>query len=126
MKRILLTVLAIMLCLTIFSGCNKDSVPGKSLPIILTIAETAPSCPAFESNCFYAFDAEGVLYRVLWTDFTDLNEKDTVVVDYSKKEKLNIPTDVTGGFHAKYEITAISIYSEEEWKAFEQSSSNED
>ena len=123
MKRILLTVLAITLCLTIFSGCNKDSVSDKS--IILTIAETEPSCPAFESNCFYAYDAEGVIYRVLWTNFTDLNEKDTVVVEYNKKEKLNISADITGGFHAKYEITAISIYSEEEWNAFEQNGANE-
>ena len=29
MKRILLTVLAIMLCLTIFSGCNSSSNDGK-------------------------------------------------------------------------------------------------
>lgn len=118
MKRILAIALTLIMLIASLTGCmasknpsgsEKQDPSGKSLPITLTIAETEPSCPAFESNCFYASDAEGILYRVLWTDFTNLNEKDTVVVDYSKKEELNIPADITGGFQAKYEITANSV-----------------
>ena len=110
MKRILAVTLTLVMLLAALTGCNASQKPsGSDLPITLTIAEAEPSCPAFESDCFYAFDAEGVLYRVLWTDFTNLNEKDTVVVEYSKKEELNIPADITGGFHAKYEIAANSV-----------------
>ena len=119
MKRILAIALSLIAVLAALTGCMASKNPsgkegeqnpsGSPSPIILTIAETEPSCPAFESDCFYAFDAERILYRVLWTDFTGLNEKDTVVVEYSKKEELNIPADLTGGFHAKYEITANNV-----------------
>ena len=114
MKRILAVTLTLVMLLTVLTGCNtgkegEQNPSGGHLPIILTIAETEPSCPAFESDCFYAFDTEGILYRVLWTDFTGLHEKDTVAVEYSKKEELNIPADLTGGFHAKYEITANNV-----------------
>ncbi len=119
MKRMLAVTLTLVMLLAALTGCMASKNPsgsegeqnpsGKPLTITLTIAETEPSCPAFEADCFYAFDAEGVLYRVLWTDFTDLNEKDTIVVEYSKIEELNIPADLTGGFHAKYEITANSV-----------------
>ena len=110
MKRILAIAITLVIVLAALTGCTASGNHlDKSLQITLTIAETLPSCPAFESDCFYAFDAEGVLYRVLWTDFTDLDEKDTVVIEYSKKEKLNISADLTGGFHAKYAITANSV-----------------
>ena len=119
MKRILAVTLTLVMLLAALTGCMASKNPsgkegeqnpsGGYLPIILTIAETEPSCPAFESDCFYAFDTEGILYRVLWTDFKGLHEKDTVAVEYSKKEELNIPADLTGGFHAKYEITATTV-----------------
>ena len=119
MKRILAITLTLIMLLAALTGCMASRKPsgdegeqnpsGGHLPIILTIAETEPSCPAFESDCFYAFDTEGILYRVLWTDFEGLHEKDTVAVEYSKKEELNIPADLTGGFHAKYEITANNV-----------------
>lgn len=119
MKRILAVTLTLVMLLAALTGCMASKNPsGKEgeqnpssghLPIILTIAETEPSCPAFESDCFYAFDTEGILYRVLWTNFEGLHEKDTVAVEYSKKEELNIPADLTGGFHAKYEITANNV-----------------
>ena len=119
MKRILAVTLTLVMLLAALTGCMASKKPsgkegeqnpsGGHLPIILTIAETEPSCPAFETDCFYAFDTEGILYRVLWTDFEGLHEKDTVAVEYSKKEELNIPADLTGGFHAKYEITANNV-----------------
>ena len=81
---------------------------------LLTIAETLPSCLAFEYKdekpyCFYAYDTEGHLYRVLWNDFTGLNEKDVVVVDHNddikKLEYVNPP----GGWTPKYEVTATEV-----------------
>lgn len=163
MKRILLTLLAIILCLMAFSGCDKecnhnwerignynestaqdkcskcgetrlytdpDIVSGKRLPIVMTIAETLPSCVAFEYKdgnpyCFYAYDDDGKLYRVLWNNFDGLNEKDRIVVDHNDNIVVLNYDEYPSGWTPQYEITAISIYSEEEWNAFEQNGANE-
>ena len=100
------------------SGIEGEQNPsGKRLPITLTIAETLPSCVAFEYKdekpyCFYAYDTEGHLYRVLWNDFTGLNENDVVVVDHNddirKVDEVNPP----GGWSAQYEVAAISVTKE--------------
>ena len=124
MKRMLAVTLTIVMLLAALTGCMASRKPsgdegeqnpsGKRLPITLTIAETLPSCVAFEYKdekpyCFYAYDTEGHLYRVFWNDFTGLNEKDVVVVDHNddikKLEYVNPP----GGWTPKYEVTATSI-----------------
>lgn len=82
---------------------------------LLTIAETLPSCVAFEYKdkkpyCFYAYDDEEKLYRVLWNDFTGLNEKDVIIVDHNDIiKKLTYDEYPDGGFTPQYEITATSI-----------------
>lgn len=124
MKRILAITLTLVMVLAALTGCMASKNPsgdegeqnpsGKRLPITLTIAETLPSCVAFEYKdekpyCFYAYDTEGHLYRVFWNDFTGLNEKDVVVVDHNddikKLEYVNPPE----GWTPKYEVTATSI-----------------
>ena len=124
MKRILAVTLTLVMLLAVLTGCMASRKPsgdegeqnpsGKRLPITLTIAETLPSCFAFEDKdgkpyCFYAYDTEGHLYRVLWNDFTGLNEKDVVVVDHNddirKVDEVNPP----GGWSAEYEVTAIEV-----------------
>lgn len=154
MKRVLLSILAIILCLAAFSGCDTeckhdwerignynestaqdkctkcgetrlytdpDSIPGKRLPIVMTIAEELPSCVVFEYKdgkpyCFYAYDDDGKLYRVLWNNFDGLNEKDRIVVDHNDKiESLSYDEYPDGGWTPQYEVTAISIMPEEEW-----------
>jgi len=124
MKRILAVTLTLVMLLAALTGCMASKNPsgkegeqnpsGNRLPITLTIAETLPSCVAFEYKdgkpyCFYAYDIEGHLYRVFWNDFTGLNEKDVVVVDHNddikKLEYVNPP----GGWTPKYEVTATSI-----------------
>jgi len=81
---------------------------------LLTIAETLPSCLAFEYKdekpyCFYAYDTEGHLYRVLWNDFTGLNEKDVVVVDHNDDIKKLDYVNPPGGWTPQYEVTATGI-----------------
>ena len=99
---------------------KPDSIPGKRLPIVMTIAETLPSCVAFEYKgekpyCFYAYDTEGKLYRVFWNDFTGLNEKDRIVVDHKDDIKaLSYDSYPDGGFTPQYEVTAICVYLEDE------------
>ena len=90
------------------------SVAADDTSLTLTIAETLPSCVAFEHRepnepyCLYAYDADGHLYRVLWTDWDGLNEKDRVVVEYSDIKEID-QTNPSSGWNPKYEITATSV-----------------
>ena len=110
---------------------DSESISGKRFPIEMTIAETLPSCVAFEYKdgepyCFYGYDDDGKLYRVFWNDFSGLNEKDRIVVDHKDDiKKLSYDGYPDGGWTPQYEVTAISIYSEAEWNAFEQNGANE-
>lgn len=126
MRRIFTLMLAFIMMLTILTGCaesknalgnEKEQDPAdKRSSIILTIAQTLPSCVAFEymypekPYCIYAYDAEGALYRVIWDDFTDLNEKDMIVVEYSDDIKtLTYDDYIAGGYTPQYELTAIGV-----------------
>ena len=124
MKRILAVTLTLVMLLATLTGCMASKNPsgsegeqnpsGKRLPITLTIAETLPSCVAFEykdekAYCFYAYDTEGHLYRVIWNDFTGLNEKDVIVVDHNDDIKELDYVNPPGGWTPKYEVTATSI-----------------
>ena len=112
------------------SNTNTNNISGKRLPIVMTIAEPLPSCVAFEYKdgnpyCFYAYDDDGKLYRVLWNNFDGLNDKDRIVVDHNDNIIALNYDEYLSGWTPQYEITAISIYSEEEWNAFEQNGANE-
>lgn len=93
---------------------DPDSNSGKRLPIVMTIAETLPSCVAFEYKdgnpyCFYAYDDVGKLYRVLWNNFDGLHEKDRIVVDHNDNIVPLNYDEYPSGWTPQYEITAISI-----------------
>ena len=94
----------------------SESISGKRLPIEMTIAETLPSCVAFEYKdgepyCFYGYDDDGKLYRVLWNNFDGLNEKDRIVVDHNDVIKtLSYDEYPDGGWTPQYEITAIIVF----------------
>jgi len=90
------------------------------LPIVMTIAEALPSCAAFEYKdekpyCLYAYDDDGKLYRVFWNDFEGLKERDRIVVDHDDKINTLSYDKTPSGWTPQYEITAIRIYTEEEW-----------
>lgn len=123
MRRIFAIALTFVMAIAALTGCMKSQNPsgkegeenpsGKRLPIAMTIAETLPSCVAFEYKdgnpyCFYAYDSEGMLYRVLWTDFTELNEKNQIVVEYSDIKKLTYD-EYPSGWTPQYEITATHV-----------------
>ena len=122
MKKYVVFALVLALIVCVFSGCedlqspsekgeNQNSAGGSSLS--LTIAETRPSCGAFEyyepnvKYCLYAFDDEGALYRVLWTDWDGLNEKDRIVVEYSDIKELE--PGAGSGWSPQYEVTATRV-----------------
>ena len=127
MKRILAATLTLVMLLATLTGCmasknpsgseGKQNPSGKRLPITLTIAETLPSCVAFEYKdkkpyCFYAYDTEGKLYRVFWNDFTGLNEKEVIVVDHNDDIKTLTYSEYPSSWTPQYELTAISVKKE--------------
>lgn len=127
MKRILAIALSLIIVLAALTGCVSTQKPsggegeqnpsGKRLPIVMTIAETLPSCVAFEYKdekpyCFYAYDTEGKLYRVFWNDFTGLSEKDVIVVDHNDDIKTLTYDEYPSGWTPQYELTAISVKKE--------------
>ena len=99
----------------------KDIFWGTNV-LTLTIAETLPSCVPFEYRepykpyCLYAYDTDGHLYRVLWTDWDGLSEKDRIVVEYSDIKEIDQTTNPSTGWNPKYEITAISVHLEKDKK----------
>lgn len=107
MKRMLASALTLILLAAALSGCGAAQ-EREPISISMTIAETLPSCVAFEADCFYAYDAEGWLYRVLWTDFEGLHEKDRVLVEYTERKEFTYP-EYGSGWSPKYEITATRV-----------------
>lgn len=123
MKRIYASAVALLLLLTALSGCADQQDPAASanpeisgderLILSMTIAETLPSGVVFEyrgeqAYCFYAYDDQGHLYRVLWTDFEGLREKDRIRVEYSGRKEFTYE-EYPSGWTPKYEITASSV-----------------
>ncbi len=119
MKRIRLTVLAFILCFAFFSGCANNRYIGVVISIEMTIAETSPSCAAFEYKdgkpyCFYAYDDDGNLCRVFWNNFDRLNEKDRIIVDYKDTIVTLNDNEQPSGWTPQFEVTAINVVSAEE------------
>ncbi len=139
MKRIFAIALTLIVAFAALTGCMNAQNPSEKAEqnssekaeqnsseearnssesfstITMTIAETLPSCVAFEYKdgnpyCFYAYDTEGELYRVLWTDFKGLNEKDVITVEYSDAVRaLTYDVYPDGGWTPPYEVTAANV-----------------
>ncbi len=129
MKRIFAVTLTLIAVLATLIGCmasyspseseGEQDQPDKHPSIIMTIAETVPSCVAFEyvdekPYCFYAYDTDGDLYRVFWNDFTGLNEKDAVVVDHTGDIRKLEYAEYPSGPTPRYEVTAKNVKKQNE------------
>ena len=96
-----------------------EEVSESKQSVFLTVAETKESAQAFGEDCFYAYDAEGRLYRVLWTDFDSLEENGWVVVFYTRSKTLyRLPA--SGGWVPCREIAASGVRSAKEEPAAEE------
>ncbi len=129
MKQSLILILSLVMLLAFLCGCAarvedagtpsnteqqtvlEQSMAVGTLPLAMTIAETLPGCAAFEHSypCFYAYDERGNFYRVLWSDFDGLAERDRISVAYSTMKKLTYTEYPDGGFTPTYEITAARV-----------------
>ena len=118
--------MAVCMMLAVFSGCTGSEKPIvsteaqkpediKLFPTLMTIAETAPDCATFEYDdkkqpyCFYAYDTEGKLYRVLWTDFTRLGENDLIAVYHNNEFKKTTYEEHISGMTPQYEVRATDV-----------------
>ena len=95
-----------------------NTLLGVSVSVVMTIAETLPSCAAFEYKdgkpyCFYAYDDDGNLCRVFWNNFDGLNEKDRIIVDYKDTIVTLNDNAYPSGWTPQYEVTAINVVSDE-------------
>lgn len=95
-----------------------NTLLGVSASVVMIIAETLPSCAAFEYKdgkpyCFYAYDDDGNLCRVFWNNFDGLNEKDRILVDYKDTIVALRYDEYPSGWTPQYEVTAVNVVSEE-------------
>ena len=96
----------------ILNNGDESKIDPKTLT--LTVAETFPSLVTFEykdSNpyCFYAYDSERNYYRIIWSNFDDLNEKAAITVTYSDEIKKLNETNPPGEWSVKYEVIATGV-----------------
>ena len=70
----------------------------------MNISQNSSLFPLFEKNCFYAYDDENNFYRILWSDFTGLSEKDRIIVEYRDLKKI-----VYSEYDVIYEVTAVRV-----------------
>lgn len=80
--------------------------------LYMTVAETVSGCAVFEYRdekpyCFYAYDTQGNLFRVLCADFEGINENDLIAVEFGNIEKLS--SDFANGYDPQYEINATHL-----------------
>ena len=80
MKRSLFIILAVCLCLPLLASCRV----GLEYELVLTVADSMPSCVAVEHDCFYGYDASGELWKIYWDDTKTVCEGDIYVVRASR------------------------------------------
>ncbi len=78
--------------------------------LVITVAETLPSCIAIEDDCFYGTDKDGKFWRIYCTDTTKLVEGETYEVEIGEHTELTYPDGYPdGGWTPGYEATAIAV-----------------
>ncbi len=111
------TVLCAVLCAALtLTSCDLDinvhlsDPPADKATLLLTVAVCEPPLPAsVESDRFYAHDASGNLYRVLWQDTRELREGSQVSVDFDAVTQLNYADGYPNGWTPRYEVRAKSV-----------------
>ncbi|MBQ9781291.1 MAG: hypothetical protein IJW00_10170 [Clostridia bacterium] len=78
--------------------------------LVITVAETLPSCVAIENDCFYGTDKDGKFWRIYCSDTTGIVEGETYEVEIGEHTELAYPNGYPdGGWTPGYEATAAKI-----------------
>ena len=79
----------------------------------MVIAKSRPSCLAFETDCFYAYDSNLNLCRIYCSDMSGLYEGQRIRVTYKEESRGNIEEpQPPGGWSPKYEVIAQTVYAD--------------
>lgn len=104
MKRILLMILTITLCLPIFASCNRQKEH------IITVAESHHGCSiAVKEDRFYGTDENGKLWRIYWHNTAEIAEGNVYAVKIRSRKILFYPGGYTNGWTPRYEATATEV-----------------
>ncbi len=95
----------------------EDVLGGEPLPedymdgvLVITVAETLPSCVAVEENCFYGTDKDGYFWRIYCDDTSAIEEGKIYEVEIGDIISLTYPDGYPdGGWTPQYETTAKKI-----------------
>ncbi len=77
--------------------------------LVITVAETRPSCIAIEEDCFYGTDKDGKFWRIYCDDTSDVKEGETYEVEIGEHTELTYPDGPDGGWTPEYEATAVEV-----------------
>ena len=78
--------------------------------LIMTVAQTLPSCVAIEENCFYGTDKDGCFWRIYCADTSGIEEGSTYKVQIGDVTYLDYFDEYPeGGWTPQCETTAITI-----------------
>ena len=78
--------------------------------LVITVAETLPSCVAIEENCFYGTDKDGNFWRIYCDDTSSIVEGGIYEVEIGDHTELTYPNGKPdGGWTPEYEATAVKI-----------------
>lgn len=78
--------------------------------LVITVAETLPSCVAIEENCFYGHDKDGTFWRIYCNDTSGITEGGVYEVEIGDIVSLDYPDGYPdGGWTPAYETTAKKI-----------------
>lgn len=105
MKRSLFIILAVCLCLPLLASCRV----GLEYELVLTVADSMPSCVAVEHDCFYGYDASGELWKIYWDDTKTVCEGDVYVVRASRVKDIVYSDGYPSGWNPRYEGTASHV-----------------
>ena len=105
MKKTLFILLTFCLCLPLFISCRV----GLQYELVLTVADTMPSCVAIEDECFYGYDDSGSLWKIYWDETDTMREGDVYLVRASRVKDVVYPDGYPSGWNPKYEGSATHV-----------------
>ena len=113
---LLVSMLALAGGILLLSSCELDvnvsfsDEPADGATLRLTVAFCEPPLPdSVEEDCFYAHDASGSLYRVIWNDTCEIGEGSEVYVDFDAVRQLSYTDGYPNGWTPRYEVSAKSV-----------------
>ncbi len=116
-RTVALVLLIVLTGMTLsLSSCELDvnvsfsDEPTDGATLRLTVAFCEPPLPeSVEEDCFYAHDASGNLYRVIWNDTCEIWEGSEVYVDFDAVRQLSYTDGYPNGWTPRYEVSAKSV-----------------